>query len=108
MTAAFSAEATEVADGTPTLVQPKIKAEKAQSYMEFSIEAGQDWVSLRDEINRLLSDAKDVLEATKFMTGTGTNEPEGLISGLATASQVTGAGTATFAVADLYTLQNAL
>jgi predicted phage gp36 major capsid-like protein len=42
MTAAFSAEATEVADGTPTLVQPIIKAEKGQTYAEFSIEAGLD------------------------------------------------------------------
>jgi predicted phage gp36 major capsid-like protein len=108
MTAAFSAEATEVADGTPTLVQPIIKAEKGQTYAEFSIEAGLDWASLADEMTRLISDAKDVLEADRFISGTGTNQPEGLVAGLAASSIITAAGTASFAVADVYKMQNSL
>jgi HK97 family phage major capsid protein len=108
VTAGFSAELQEVGDNTPTPVPTVIKAEKAQAYVEYSIEAGMDWASLQQEMAKLFADAKDVLEAQKFTTGTGTNEPEGLISGLAATSVVTGAGTATFAIADLYSVQNAL
>jgi HK97 family phage major capsid protein len=104
----FSAEGTEVGDGTPVPTAPVIKAEKAQGYIEFSIEAGEDWGTLRQELTKLFADAKDVVEAQKFVSGSGVNEPEGLVTGLAASSVVTGAGTGTFAIADLYTIQNAL
>ena len=103
-TAVFAAEATEVADQTPTLVAPMIKAEKAQSWIEFSIEAGMDQPALAAELQKLLADQKDVLEATMFVTGNGTNQPEGISTNLAAGSVVTTASTASFAVADLYTL----
>ena len=104
----FAAEATEVADQTPTLVAPVIKAEKAQSWIEFSIEAGMDQPALAAELQKLLADQKDVLEATMFVTGNGTNQPEGISTNLAAGSVVTTASTASFAVADLYACQNAL
>ena len=46
--------------------QVVISTEKATSFIPFSIEIGQDWGALQTEMARLLSDAKDVLEATKF------------------------------------------
>ncbi|MDA0169186.1 phage major capsid protein [Solirubrobacter taibaiensis] len=108
MNASFAPEGTEVGDNTPTLVHPVIKAEKAHSYCEFSIEAGMDWLSLRSELEALIADARDQLECEKFLFGDGTDEPEGIISGLAASSFVTGSGTATFAIGDLYRVQEQL
>jgi HK97 family phage major capsid protein len=78
----FEAEGSQVDDRTPTLEQPAIKAEKAHSWVPFAIELGQDWPSLSNELARLFADAKDVLEAEKFTSGTGTNEPAGLLAEL--------------------------
>ncbi|MCR4339222.1 MAG: phage major capsid protein [Gemmatimonadaceae bacterium] len=106
ITAAYSAEATETTDNAPTLGQPTATPAKAQAFIPFSIEIGQDWGSLQTEMAKLLQAAKDDLEATKFVTGTGTNEPEGLLVG-ATAV-VTSVATSAFAVADVYALADAL
>ena len=88
VTAAFAAEATAATDNAPTLAQPTISTEKAQAFIPFSIEVGMDWPGLRDQMAALLSDAKEVLEATKFVLGTGTNEPQGVLVGLSTTQRV--------------------
>jgi HK97 family phage major capsid protein len=36
---------------------------------------------MQAELSALLRDAKNVLEATKFLTGSGTNEPFGILTG---------------------------
>ena len=84
VTAAYQAEATPTTDSSPTLGQIVISTERASSFIPFSIEIGQDWGSLQSEMARLLSDAKDVLEATKFTLGSGTNEPFGVVTGATT------------------------
>ncbi len=108
VTAAYSAEFTEASDNSPTLTQPTCQPEKAQAFVPFSIEAGEDWGSFQTEMAVLFRDAKDQLEATKFLSGAGhaSSEPQGLLVG-ATAV-VTSAATATFAVGDLYSVVNAL
>jgi HK97 family phage major capsid protein len=104
ISASYGAEATEASDNSPTLTQPSANVEKAQAFVPFSVEVGEDWSALQSEMARLLQDAKDSLEATKFLSGAGhgSNEPQGLLVGGTTV--VTSAGTATFAVADLYSL----
>jgi HK97 family phage major capsid protein/HK97 family phage prohead protease len=106
ITAAYAAEATETTDNAPTLVQPTISTEKAQAFVPFSIEVGQDWNGLQSEMSRLLADAKDELEAAKFVSGTGTNEPFGVLTG--TTNTVNAAAGQTFTIANLYALMNAL
>jgi HK97 family phage major capsid protein len=110
VTSTFSAEATEVADGTPTLVQPVITSQKMQSFVPFSIEAGQDWPTLESELARLFSDSKNVLEATQFLTGTGSNAPGGILNiggtgGLTTTQRIQTAVSATYAVGDPWLLK---
>jgi HK97 family phage major capsid protein len=78
VTATYAAEATEVGDNSPTLAQPVVKAEKGQAFLPFSIELGQDWSSLSAELGPLFADARDVLDATMFLTGSGTNQPFGV------------------------------
>lgn len=107
LTAAYQAEATEVTEGSPTFVQPVISTEKAQAMAAFSIEIGQDFGGdLQSELADLFADARDTLEATKFLSGTGTNEPFGVATGASlTVSAATGQ---TFTLANLYALKGAL
>jgi HK97 family phage major capsid protein len=79
-TAEFAKEGEEVGDGTPTLEQPKIRPERAHAFVPFSFEISQDLGSLNAELTRLFSDAKDVLEADKFLYGSGEDEPFGLLN----------------------------
>jgi HK97 family phage major capsid protein len=96
----------EVSDDAPTLAQPTATVTKAQAFIPFSIEVGQDWGSLESEMARLIQDAKDVEEATAFATGGGTGvNPQGVLTG---ATGTVAAGTAAFTVAHGYALLEAL
>jgi HK97 family phage major capsid protein len=106
VTAAYATEATEASDNSPVLAQPNLLMQRAQAFVPVSIELTQDWDALQGELAQLIQDAKDDLEATKFTLGTGTNEPTGLITGATTT--VTTAAVATFAVGDLYLLEQAV
>lgn len=77
---AYEAEMTTVADQTPDFDAPTAEVQKAHGWVEFSIEVDQDWGAFRSELGRMFADAKDVKEAEKFLFGTGTNEPQGLLS----------------------------
>jgi HK97 family phage major capsid protein len=110
VTASYDAELTEVSDDTPTLVGPELDVEKAQAFVPFSIEAGEDWPGLRAELARAFADAKDNLETTKFLSGAGhgSNEPEGLLTGLGAGQNVDTASSGTYVLADLFSLITAL
>jgi len=107
---AFHAESYEETDGKPTLVQPEIYAEKASGFVPFTIEAGEDWAALTVELAKCFADARDALEAEKFITGAGhaSNEPDGLIAGVAAGSVLQSAATNAFADDDVYALKQSL
>jgi HK97 family phage major capsid protein len=112
--AGFGAEATEATDNSPTLVQPSLTTQKGFAFIPFSFEFGQDYPGAQQELVGLLTDAKLVVEATKFLLGNGTTEPGGLLNvggvgGLVQAnSRVQTATTATLAYADWWTLKQAI
>jgi HK97 family phage major capsid protein len=106
ITATFQAEASAVTDAAATLAQPTVSTEMARAFVPFSIEIGQDWATFQSEMTTMFADAKDVLEATKFAVGSGTNEPFGVITGATTV--FTAAGTNALVVADIYGVHNAL
>lgn len=106
VTAAYAAEATEASDNSPTLAQPTLTTVRAQCFVPVSYELNQDWGAIQGELAGLIQDAKDDLEATQFSTGTGTNAPSGIITGATTLQNT--AAVATFAVGDLYAVENAL
>lgn len=110
ITAAYNAEATEASDNAPVLAQPTINIEKAFAFVPMSIEIAEDWAGIQADLAMCFADAKSRLESTKFLTGLGhgTHEPQGLIAVGGATSVVSSATTAVFAVADLYTLENAL
>jgi HK97 family phage major capsid protein len=106
ITVAYAAEATETTDNSPTIAQPIISTEKAEAFIPFSIEIGMDWSGLQAEMGRLLQEGKDDTEADKFITGSGTNEPFGVITGATnTVNATTGQ---TFDAEDLYRLEATL
>jgi HK97 family phage major capsid protein len=106
VTAAFAAEAAVATDASPTLAQPVVSTEKAFAFIPFSIEIGMDWGAFASEMAGMVQDAKDVLEATKFALGSGTNEPFGVITGATTV--FTASNTNALVVADIYGVHNAL
>ena len=108
ITASYDPEFAEVSDDTPTLAQPTADLEMARAWVEFSVETGEDWSAAQQELGKLLADARDVLESVKFLSGAGhgSHEPQGILTG--GTSIITSAGTATFALADVYSLLEAV
>ena len=108
ITASFSAESTEASDNSPSLTQPAANVEKAQMFIQYPIEVGDDWGALESEMAVMFADAKDTLESSKYLKGTGhsNSQPEGLLVG-ATGTVPT-ASSSVMAVADLYSLVEAL
>jgi HK97 family phage major capsid protein len=111
ITAQYRAEAATMTDNAPTLSAPQIQPERADAFVPFSWELGQDWGSLETEMASAFQDAKDQLEAVKFAVGAGhtSNEPQGILTATNVAGTIvdTVAGTA-FSVADLYKVEAAL
>lgn len=109
-----AAEGAEVGTGDAAFVQPTVRTTRVQGFVPFSVELDVSWGALRSQMTALLMDAKDIEEASAFMTGNGTApQAMGLITSLLTAavggaSTVTTAGTAALAVGDLYALENAM
>jgi HK97 family phage major capsid protein len=106
--ASYDAEASEVSDDTPVLAQPVILAEMWRVFVPFSVEVGQDWGSITQELLQITADARDVLDATMFYSGTGTDQPAGVQTGLTTSQRVQTATTNVVALADIYSTKQAL
>jgi HK97 family phage major capsid protein len=110
VTAAYVAEATEATDNSPTLVQPVLTPQRGTAFVPFSQEIAMDWTGLQSELVMLITDARDVLDATMFLTGSGTNQPSGILNigalnGLTTTQRVQTLTTATYAAGDPWLLK---
>lgn len=110
VTAQYDSEAAEVDDNSPTLVQPTVVPERVHSFVPFSIEIDQDWGGLGASLAAMFREAKDELEAVKFLRGAGhgSTEPEGLLTGLTNTQRVPTATGNSFATEDLYAVTDAL
>lgn len=106
---AFAAEATEASDNAPTFAQPSIQVHKAQGFVPISIEAIEDEANVAAEVARLLAFGRDSLESEKFITGSGSGEPFGINTALeGSGKEVASGSAATFAIDDIYLVDNAL
>ncbi|OBI53465.1 hypothetical protein A5707_11370 [Mycobacterium kyorinense] len=110
VTAEWIAEATEMADATPTLAQPSIPVHKADAFVPFSFEVEGDALNFMNELRTLLIDAAEQLTATAFTTGSGSGQPKGIITSIVASGDevITGTGSEAVAAADIYKVQNAL
>jgi HK97 family phage major capsid protein len=114
-TASYDPEASEVSDDSPVLAQPVINVAMGRAFVPFSIELSMDWAGgvIKDELSSLLQQSRDILDATKFLLGSGTNEPVGLLTigtagALTTTQRVQTTTSATYAVGDVYKLKQAI
>jgi HK97 family phage major capsid protein len=117
-TASYDPEAQEVSDDSPVLAQPVINVATGRAFVPFSFELYQDWGGgvgggIQEELTSLLQQSRDILDATKFLLGSGTNEPVGVLTigttgALTTTQRIQTNTSATYAVADVYKLKQAV
>lgn len=113
VTAAYAAETAAAADGAMTDVAgPTITPLRAHVFVPFTAEYAEDYglAAIQSELGGLIQDAKDTLEATKFVMGAGTTEPDGIVAWLITdtTSLVTTITNDTYALDDIDKLETAL
>jgi HK97 family phage major capsid protein len=106
----FRAEAAAATDGSPTLAQPTVVAHRVDGYIPYSFEVGMDYPGFAGEMARLLEEGYRETLAEHFTTGTGTDQPFGIVTALDanTNSEVATATAGTIAAADIYGLWAAL
>ncbi|MFK4243544.1 phage major capsid protein [Micromonospora chokoriensis] len=100
-----------MADASPTLANPNIPVHLGDAWVPYSYEIGMDAIDFTNQLQTLMLDAADQLQATAYTTGTGTGQPKGLITALVAAGGSTVVASAvadTFGKGDPYALQNAL
>jgi HK97 family phage major capsid protein len=109
----FDAEASAATDNSPTVAQPSVATKRADGFIPFSIEIGQDWPGFAERMAELLGSGYDELLADKLTIGTGANTPTGVIAKLAAITspavvktEVATAGT--IATSDIYNMWAAL
>lgn len=109
VTAEWLDEASEASDASPSFAQPSIKPRKAGAWVQGSFEVIAD-TNIGVQLGPLIADAFDRLEAVAFTTGNGTTQPKGVITAVSgAAGSVVATGTAdTYALDDVYAVQNAL
>ncbi len=113
VTAGYVQEGVEATDASPTLAGPNISTQQGRAFVQFTIESGQDWPGLMTELERLVADARNVADATAFLTGSGSNAPFGIFGGdatysLTTTQRVLTNTTAAYAVGDPWLLKAGL
>jgi len=109
----FGAEASASTDNSPTIAQPTVDTARADGFIPFSIEVGQDWPGFAERMAELLGSGYDELLADKLTTGTGADTPIGIVQRLAAITspgvikaEVATAGT--IATGDIYNMWAAL
>ena len=111
MTVSWDGEAAEVSDDSPSFGPAPIPVHKAQGFGMGSIEITQDYAALEADLREMVRNAKDDAEAAVFATGSGNDQPTGFVTAVAAAGApyvVTPTTAETFAVADLYKMEQAL
>ena len=78
----WDGEAGEVSDDMTTLAQPNVVAHKAQAFIPYSIEVGQDYPNFAAEMSRLLDQGYIDLMASATITGSGSSAPFGIFTAL--------------------------
>lgn len=105
----WDAEAGTVSDDAPTLGQPSVSVHKAQGFIPYSIEIGQDYPNFAAEMSRLLVEGYNELLAEALINGTGSGQPFGIAKALnATTSEVLPVTDGEFNKQDVYAIWDAL
>lgn len=108
-TASWDAELAEVSDDTYTVGQQSITCYQAQAFVQASNIAMDDIAGLQSDVLMVLADAKDRLEGTAHVTGSG-SAPQGLFTLVcgSTTLRTTSTTAATIGEVDIHALYRAL
>lgn len=79
----MGAEASASTDNSPSISQPTVDTGRADGFIPFSIEVGQDWPGFAERMSEMLGSGYDELQADKLTQGTGADNPIGILSRLA-------------------------
>ena len=101
------AEAAEASDDAVTFAQPTVTVHKAQVFVPFSIEVDMDYPGFQQDLRDLIAGGKDDLDSTNFATGSGSDQPFGIVTALAGAPLASSTSDA-IVIADLYAIEDAL
>jgi HK97 family phage major capsid protein len=109
VTAEWTGEASEFTDASPSFLQPTITPIRADAYVQASFEVVAD-SNVAAQIGTLFADAKNRLEGTAFVSGTGSTQPEGIVTRLSvtTTSKVSAQTNGSFGAVDVFALVNNL
>ena len=111
VTAEWPGEATQVAEATPTLAPVSIPVFLGDAYTHYSFAVGMDAVDFSSQLQALLLDAADNLQAAAYTAGGGVTAPKGIITALTAggaASKINTKGSEALAATDPFDLQAAL
>lgn len=84
----FDAEASAVSDDSPTLAQPSVTVFMARGFIPYSIEVGMDYPDFANQMATLLATGYDELLVDKFTRGSGSGEPQGILTALSANTNV--------------------
>ena len=110
-TAHWRGEAEQADDDSITLAQPTIPVHKMDLFIPYSIEIEMDWAQMESEMREVMVDAKMRKEAAAHFSGTGSDQPTGVITALVASSPsvlVAPATAETFALTDVYNIRRLL
>lgn len=103
ITMSWDTELAVVSDDTPTFGTTPITPYKLQGYVPISYEAYEDIQSAGAEIAAEFQQAKDDAEAAAFATGSGSNQPFGIVTALTGSTRQTNMATnSAISAADLF------
>ena len=110
VTWAFQTEAAAATDNSPSLAQPTVAVHMARGFIPFSVEVGMDYPGFAAQMQTLLAEGYDELLVNKFTKGSGSGEPNGILTALSATSgdRVKFATTAAISAADPYNVWAAL
>lgn len=112
VTTYWTAEATAMTDGAPTFANPSITAHKATAYLPGSFEVWED-SALQSDLIPVIAESFDNLEASAFVSGSGSGAPKGIITAVSgtAGSLVTATTRGSFtsaSAADVFAMANAV
>jgi HK97 family phage major capsid protein len=81
VTTYWTAEATALTEGSPTFAHPQVTAGKLTAWLTASYEIFQD-SDLQAQLPGLIAEAFGYAEGTAFITGSGTNAPQGIVTAI--------------------------
>lgn len=106
VTARWATEGAQAQDDAATYSQPSVDVHRAEAFVPYSFEIGQDWAGIEQEMALEFAFARDDIEATAFAVGSGSGQPQGIVTGLGGDQTVDTAGA--FSVGNLYALRAAV